>query len=89
MKYIVEYSKKAKKQILALDNKIAKQIALKISDYSKQSEPMRYAKELKGRYKGLYRYRIGSYRVIFSTNHCGEIIIMNILRVKHRRHSYE
>lgn len=41
---------------------------------------------LKGKYQGLYRYRVGNYRVIYSINKENREIL--ILRIKHRKEAY-
>lgn len=42
---------------------------------------------IKGHYKGLYRYRIGDYRVIYDLQDAQ--ITIRIIRVGHRREVYE
>jgi mRNA interferase RelE/StbE len=42
-------------------------------------------KKLKG-FKNLYRIRIGNYRVIYSVQH--EILIIEILKIAHRKDAY-
>lgn len=41
---------------------------------------------LKGEYQGLYRYRVGNYRVIYTINK-GRYEVL-ILRVRHRKEAY-
>ena len=43
-------------------------------------------KSLSGRYKGFYRYRIGNYRVVYSIEPSGKLII--VLLIEHRSKVY-
>ncbi len=43
-------------------------------------------KPLKGSYKGLYRYRIGDYRIIYSVE--DDRLIVFVLRIRHRKDAY-
>lgn len=42
---------------------------------------------LKGKYRGLWKYRIGNYRIIYSIED-NELIVL-ILRMRHRRNVYD
>lgn len=82
------YTKKALENLENLDKKIAKRIVEKIEFFSYQKNPLRFAKNLKDTRLGEYRFRIGDYRVLFDVNCQGEISIMLILSIKHRREVY-
>jgi mRNA interferase RelE/StbE len=63
--YSIQYSKRFDKEI----HKIDKVYAIKILEFLKQqidncSNPRFVGKPLKGNKKGLWRYRIGDYRII-------------------------
>ena len=62
------------------------QIKKKIEDYLLQA-PKELGKPLKGRYKGLYRYRFGNYRVIYSI--ATDEMLVTIIKVGHRKEVYE
>ena len=61
-------------------------IKKKIEDYLLQA-PKELGKPLKGRYKGLYRYRFGDYRVIYSIS--TDEMLVTIVKVGHRKEIYD
>ncbi len=89
MKHVVRYTKYAKKDLHRLDKKDSKRIVSKLRVYSSSGSPMSFSKSLSGSMKGLFRFRIGAYRVIFKKDSGGRIIILTILRVKHRKEVYK
>lgn len=64
-------------------------ILKKIAFFASQKNPSRFAKKLKDFALGEYRFRIGDYRVLFDVDHKGNIFILMILRIKHRKDIYE
>jgi len=89
MKYKVEYTKRAFKELKALPTKVAKKILDKIKYFKSQKDPLSYAKKLKDSKFGTYRFRIGEYRAIFDIDDKGNIKILLILTVKHRKDIYK
>lgn len=85
----VVYSKDALRQLKKLPQAIAKRIVLKIAENAAQTEPLSRAKPLQGRLSGRYRYRIGEYRAIFSINDDGQVIVLMILDIRHRKDVYK
>jgi len=49
-------------------------------------DPLGLGKPLKGVFKGLYRYRIGVYRIIYAVDHAERRLI--VLHVRHRKNAY-
>ena len=88
MKYKLQLTKKAKNDFTALQKSTQQRIANKLRYFIAQKNPLSYAKKLAGSKHGAYRFRIGDYRVIFDINNSGKIIILLILRVKHRKKIY-
>jgi mRNA interferase RelE/StbE len=62
------------------------QIKKKIEEYLLQA-PKELGKPLKGRYKGLYRYRFGNYRVIYSI--ATDEMLVTVVKVGHRKEIYD
>ena len=89
MKYELLLTKKAKDDFLMLEKCIQKRIANKLRFFILSKNPLKYAKKLKDYRLGTYRFRIGDYRAIFDVDKKGNIIILMILRVKHRKEVYE
>ena len=88
MKYKMRLTKKAKEEFLALERNIQKRIAEKLRFYISNNNPLKYAKKLQNNKFGTYRFRIGDYRAIFDIDNQGNIIILLILCIKHRKGVY-
>lgn len=88
MMYKPVYTKKAFSDLVSLGRKIAKRILDKISYFCRQDDPLKYAKKLKDLKFGTYRFRIGNYRAIFDIDKKGNIQILLILTIKHRKDVY-
>jgi mRNA interferase RelE/StbE len=89
MTYELQITEKAKYDFLQLQKQIQKRIAKKLRFYISSKNPLQYAKKLKDSRLGTYRFRIGDYRVIFDLDKKGNIHILMILRIKHRKEVYE
>ena len=89
MRYTLQLTKIAKKELICLEKSIQKRIVQKLRFYIIQDNPLQYAKKLKNNDIGTYRFRIGRYRVIFDVNDKSKIIILLILRIKHRKEIYK
>ncbi len=87
MKYALRYSRKARMDLARLNLPIAKRIVEKLDSYASAPEPMHYAKPLVGCH-GRYRFRIGTYRAIFKMAKPDIVIILEILRIGHRKDIY-
>lgn len=84
MKTRVVYTSRAEKELRLFDKKIAQKIIQKIGFYSGKDNLPKYAKKLKPPLDGLFRFRIGDYRVIFEVDGRGNLTILTILTIKHR-----
>jgi len=69
------------KDLKKLNRTSVKKIVAKVKNYLIQ-DPVKLGTPLKGNLKGLYRYRIGEYRVIYVIDQAEKKII--ILKVKRR-----
>jgi mRNA interferase RelE/StbE len=83
------YTKKAFSDLASLNKKDAKRILEKVSYFCGQNTPLKYAKKLKDPKYGTYRFRVGNYRVIFDIDKKGNIQILLILTIKHRKEIYK
>lgn len=88
MKYSLKFTAKARGDFLLLEKNMQKRIAAKLRFYVSQSNPLHYAKRLKDSRLGTYRFRIGDYRAILDIDDQGNIIVLIILRIKHRKDIY-
>lgn len=78
----LEYTKNAARDIRRLDQQVAKRILKKMDFFSKQADPLKFAKKLKDSTLGDYRFRIGDYRVLFDVDEDGSLKILMVLSVK-------
>ncbi|MBI3930459.1 MAG: type II toxin-antitoxin system RelE/ParE family toxin [Chloroflexi bacterium] len=85
MSYSVRLSTSASVRVKQLDNVIAQRVFNKIKWLSENFENLR-PEPLTGRFGGLYKFRIGSYRLIYSINHTEKVLY--ILFFDHRKDAY-
>ncbi len=64
MKWAIEFTEKANKQFTKLDKQTQGLIADYIDHLKASPDPRAYGKPLVGELKGLWRYRVGKYRII-------------------------
>ncbi len=88
MIYKLLLTQKGRDDLCALEKENQKRIAKKLKFYISSDNPLNYAKKLEDSRLGTYRFRIGDYRVIFDIDKQGNIIILLILRIKHRKNVY-
>lgn len=87
--YEIEYTQGALKDLKKIDPQIASRIVQKISYYTNQKNIFDYATPLIGTGPNKYRFRIGDYRAIFRITPKGQIQILIILTIKHRKDIYK
>lgn len=93
--YSLDIDKKASKDILSLDkstrNFILDELESFINnfdeEYEKELIKLTKIKALKGEFKGLYRLRLRTYRVIYEK--INNKLVILVLRVSHRRNIYK
>lgn len=88
MAWRIEYLKSARKDVERLD----RQVRHRIRDYLEQrvaalDDPRELGKPLKGQLATLWRYRVGSHRVICELRD-HEVVVL-VVRVGHRKDVYE
>lgn len=83
MRYTVIIAPRAKKQIDKFLSRIKQKIATVLEELS--ANPF-LGKALKADLKGLYSYRVGSYRVIYSL--LRHKLIIQVIKVMHRKDVY-
>ncbi len=86
MAYKAIWHEETLKDLKNLDRTTAKKIVAKVKNYLIQ-DPVKLGLLLKGTLKGLYRYRIGDYRIIYVIDQAEKKII--ILNVNHRKKIYK
>lgn len=94
-KYSLDFDKKASKDLLSLDksvrNFILDELEIFINnfdeDYEKELMKIKKIKSLQGEFKGLFRLRLRTYRIIYEKQN--EKLIILVLRVSHRKDAYQ
>ena len=88
MKYKVEYTKTAMKQLKKMDRKIAAFILSFIEEKLVDCEnPRLHGKALQANLNDKWRYRVGDYRILAKIE--DNAVIITIVEVGHRREIYE
>lgn len=82
--YTLLYKKPAVKEIQKLPAQIRKRLKMKLEWFIIQEDPLQFAEPLTKPADAQYRFRVGSYRVLFDVE--GKNIV--ILHVQHRREVY-
>lgn len=70
-----------------LDKQIAKRIVAKLHEISQLEDPRSRGKALTGNLAGVWRYRVGDYRILCDIND-GRLVIL-VVDVAHRREVYK
>lgn len=87
MKYEVEYTKTALKQLKKMDRKIASLIIAYIEDKLVAcDDPRRYGKALQGNLKDKWRYRVGDYRILAKIE--DDVVVITVVEIGHRKEIY-
>ena len=84
--YSIQWHEEAIKDLQKIDRQKQKKVIARIKDCLSK-DPIGLGKPLKGIFKGLYRYRYGSYRVIYAIDR--ESVIILILRIANRKDAYK
>ena len=88
MKYSVEYTRTAVKQLKKMDKKIVALILTFVEDKLVACEnPRSFGKALRGNLNDIWRYRVGDYRIIAKIE--DELVIITIVEIGHRKDIYE
>ncbi|HAH52324.1 MAG TPA: type II toxin-antitoxin system mRNA interferase toxin, RelE/StbE family [Balneola sp.] len=84
----VEFDDRARKELRKLDKQTQDRILKWLrTNLATEEDPRRTGKSLKGRMKGLWRYRVGDYRIVSQIQ--DEQILILIIRIGHRRDVYD
>ena len=89
MNYNLVITNRAKKDILNLPTLEAKRITKKLRFFISSDDPLSYAKPLTNTEVAEYRFRVGDYRILFDVDSKGNITILTILTVQHRKDVYK
>lgn len=82
----IELTPRILKQLKKLDKPVAQRIVDQLEKLEISEYPQEHCKALTGNYSGLWRYRVGSYRVILDIDQ-GALVLL-ALEVGHRSSIY-
>ena len=86
MNWTIDFDDKARKSLLRLDKPIRNRITSFLENLEKQSNPRTQGKALTGNYAGLWRYRVGDYRIICQIE--DQKVTILVLEIGHRKEIY-
>ncbi len=89
MKYTLAITARAKKDILSLPKNEAVRITKKLRFFISSESPLQYAKPLTNTEVAEYRFRVGDYRILFDADKQGNITILTVLTIQHRKDVYK
>jgi mRNA interferase RelE/StbE len=84
--YSIQWHEDAISDLKKIDRQTQKKIIARIKEYLSK-DPLSLGKPLQGIFKGLYRYRYGSYRIVYAIDRAS--VIMLILRIANRKNVYD
>ncbi|NOY48445.1 MAG: type II toxin-antitoxin system RelE/ParE family toxin [Chlorobi bacterium] len=87
MSWQITLKLKASKEINKLDGISQNRIKSFLKRLKEQENPRNQGKPLTGKYKGLWRYRVGDYRLICNIQ--DEEVIILVLNIGHRKNIYK
>ena len=86
--YEIFYTEHSRQDLKKLERNVLQRILTKLDFYIHQKNPLKFAKPLTNPILGQYRFRIGDYRILFDVTQKGQITVLMILRIKHRKDVY-
>ena len=87
MRWTYSFDERALKELKKLGRPAQREILKYLDErIATEEDPRRFGKALRGELAGLWRYRVGDYRMICSLKE-GQMLVL-VLRVGHRRDVY-
>lgn len=83
--YAIHIENRCLRDLKRLDREVVRR-ALRVIRGTLAEDPF-VAKRLRGKYSGLYSYRISDYRIVYEIR--SRELIVSVLRVRHRRDVYD
>ena len=87
MKYQIKFNEKARKQFAKIETQLQQKILKYLLKESLLNKPTTFGKPLSKRLKGLWRYRVGNYRIICDIRKT-ELVIL-VVEIGHRSKIYD
>ena len=88
MAWAIDFDPAAFKELSRLDHQIQRRILRYLRErVAGEEDPRRFGKALRGEKVGLWRYRVGDYRIVCAVG--GEAERVRVLRIGHRSSVYD
>ena len=87
MVWRIEIAKDVQRSMKKLDKVVAQRITAKLREISQLDDPRSTGKALVGNMAGLWRYRLGDYRIVCDIEE--DVLVILIVDVAHRREVYK
>lgn len=86
MAWRIEVDRDVLRAMKKMDKQVAKRITSKLREISQLEDPRSTGKALVGNMAGLWRYRVGDYRIVCDIE--DEVLLVLVVDVAHRREVY-
>ena len=86
MAWRIEVDRDVQRAMKKLERQIAKRITAKLREISQLDDPRIMGKALTGNLAGLWRYRVGDYRIVCDIE--DGVLVILVVEVEHRREVY-
>lgn len=86
MVWDVRVSDRAARALKKLDKQVARRVTAELREVAALDDPRSRGKALTGNLAGLWRYRVGDYRVVVSIE--DDVLVVLVVDVAHRREVY-
>ncbi len=87
MAWRIEFTKTADKALCKLDKQAAERVLSELEEISMLDDPRCRGKALKGSFAGLWRYRVGDYRIVADIE--DDVLVVLVVDVAHRSRVYK
>lgn len=85
--WTIEVSEKAVRALRKMDKQVARRIRDELAEIAKLEDPRSRGKALVGNLAGLWRYRVGDYRIVCDIE--DGVLVILVVDVAHRREVYK
>ena len=87
MAWRIDFTKNADKAMRKLDKSVAARVLDELEEIAELEDPRSRGKALTGNLAGIWRYRVGDYRILCDIDN-GKLVIL-VVEVAHRREVYK
>lgn len=87
MAWTIEVSEKAVRSMRKMDKQTARRIRNELAEIAELEDPRSRGKALVANLAGLWRYRVGDYRIVCDIE--DDVLVILVIDVAHRREVYK